>query len=834
MAKLGVKSIRGNVSPLIGQPTFYEVHEFYPGTSIADQNAVKWNLYAMENGRLRLLDGGPTKFGKRVSFEFPQKWYGESLLIEAYVHTAERKAPPGLIIRPVQGPKKVTTLTIKDGNENTITKPPKYGEHITAIVTTENMVGDEVELEIWERDTLFSNSGHDANSNTLLWNRKFTISDRNGILKQKILLDTGMMAKANRTFDGFEHEYYLVVKSQNRRTHGTQTVNVSNSEIVLSPSQRSTPPRPQPRPASPPEEEKGMVETLTAPVVVAAKIGWDMLMDALNKPVTVNAIGSQSCEGKFCIKRGDPKSELIREINIRLAGFGGNVPTDEFTDRTEKMVKQFQRDYMKVAETGKVCGNVLKAIEDFQTKFNFNFDGIKCKCGTCSGFGDNSHKGEYLSGSAESRHRYEYPGLHRSLLWALKAVIFYLEKDGRYSLNAISSGYRCRHHEEYRKRPTTNHMGKALDLHFNKNNTRTRAVPDIETIRSDIFNKYLGAKWDWNAEKDIFYLESTRVGATTWVHYDVREFNPASYLQDKYFAKTQAEMNGQNIILLAKDAGHQNTCSCLQPSAEVTRPAVAGGCYCDRDLTSDELVHLGISRANADKFLEAINATMTEYTINTCERKLHFLAQLRHESGEFVYMQEIASGSAYEGRTDLGNTQTGDGVRFKGRGLIQITGRTNYTNYGTYKSENFTTEPNNKKLAELPYCVDSAGWYWSENLSVDLNDFADKDDIIYITYRINGGFNGYISDRKPKLINMIKKITCTKTTFENFETYSIKTSKAWDGHDAVYKYARLNTDESKDCYQRYLDLTANYLTWNISQSKKNNIATRRQVANDNN
>ncbi|EKT3967485.1 hypothetical protein NTJ12_002577, partial [Flavobacterium psychrophilum] len=53
-----------------------------------------------------------------------------------------------------------------------------------------------------------------------------------------------------------------------------------------------------------------------------------------------------SCGEKFCIKKGD-KSELIREINIRLAGFGGNVPTDEFTDRTEKMIKQFQRDYMK-------------------------------------------------------------------------------------------------------------------------------------------------------------------------------------------------------------------------------------------------------------------------------------------------------------------------------------------------------------------------------------------------------------------------------------------------------------------------------------------------------
>jgi hypothetical protein len=58
-----------------------------------------------------------------------------------------------------------------------------------------------------------------------------------------------------------------------------------------------------------------------------------------------------SCGEKYCIKKGD-KNELIREINIRLAGFGGNVPTDEFTDCTEKMIKQFQRDYMKVPETG--------------------------------------------------------------------------------------------------------------------------------------------------------------------------------------------------------------------------------------------------------------------------------------------------------------------------------------------------------------------------------------------------------------------------------------------------------------------------------------------------
>ncbi len=68
---------------------------------------------------------------------------------------------------------------------------------------------------------------------------------------------------------------------------------------------------------------------------------------------------------------------------------------------------------------------------------------------------------------------------------------------------------------------------------------------------------------------------------------------------------------------------------------------------------------------------------MNENGINTPLRRVHFFAQIGHESKELIYSEEIASGRAYEGRFDLGNTQPGDGVRFKGRGLIQITGRAN-------------------------------------------------------------------------------------------------------------------------------------------------------------
>jgi putative chitinase len=135
-----------------------------------------------------------------------------------------------------------------------------------------------------------------------------------------------------------------------------------------------------------------------------------------------------------------------------------------------------------------------------------------------------------------------------------------------------------------------------------------------------------------------------------------------------------------------------------------------------------------------------INETCNIYQINTKLRLKHFLAQTLHESMGFYYTEEIASGKQYENRKDLGNIIKGDGVRFKGRGYIQLTGRTNYDIYGRFKKVDFLSRP---ELVATTYPMDVAGWYWDKK---KLNTYADTDDIKTITRLINGGLNG-LEDR---------------------------------------------------------------------------------------
>ncbi len=153
-----------------------------------------------------------------------------------------------------------------------------------------------------------------------------------------------------------------------------------------------------------------------------------------------------------------------------------------------------------------------------------------------------------------------------------------------------------------------------------------------------------------------------------------------------------------------------------------------------------------ISEKKLDLCFPFLVSAMEQYEINTVLRMSAFLAQLGHESMDLVYMEEIASGEAYEGREDLGNVNPGDGKRYKGRGPIQLTGRKNYVKYGELLGLDLIGNPEQAATPEVGFQI--AALYWKLN---GLNSLADSESFKSITRKINGGYIG-LEDRTRRYI----------------------------------------------------------------------------------
>lgn len=175
------------------------------------------------------------------------------------------------------------------------------------------------------------------------------------------------------------------------------------------------------------------------------------------------------------------------------------------------------------------------------------------------------------------------------------------------------------------------------------------------------------------------------------------------------------------------------------------------------EVTREQVIRImPAAKGRVDRFLVFINRYAPEFGITTSLRMAHYLAQVAHESAELKYTKELASGAEYEGRKDLGNTSRGDGVRYKGRGLIQLTGKANYKAYKEYCGFDVVAKP---ELLEQPLgATRSSMWYWQTH---GLNALSDKDDIKAVTRRINGGYNG-LADREKYLTRAKKALGIMK------------------------------------------------------------------------
>ncbi|GAK60279.1 hypothetical protein U27_00170 [Candidatus Vecturithrix granuli] len=266
---------------------------------------------------------------------------------------------------------------------------------------------------------------------------------------------------------------------------------------------------------------------------------WHGIIESriVSREISAIARGQAVQYGQRIMQKGMQGAD-VQELQIRLAGFSGTVADGDFGSGTETQVKQFQRDVMQMKDpTGIADQDTLKSIEDFGKRYPIDFEVLKCPCGKCSGFGQGKFKGQYRDGKRTERNNlYEYPGIHRMLLWAVRAVMFY-HPDYTFP---ISSGYRCSVYAEQKGMNTTNHQGKAVDLDPKPvKDDKLKDEDRCEKIRQKIIET-AKAVLDWSTPNRKS-LESAKAGATTWVHYDVRNYDP-KYLEDRFFCTTAQDL----------------------------------------------------------------------------------------------------------------------------------------------------------------------------------------------------------------------------------------------------------------------------------------------------
>ena len=413
-----------------------------------------------------------------------------------------------------------------------------------------------------------------------------------------IAAKNGTTAQAIATLNGIALESTL---------HIGQVLKVPSGKSVAAASAATPAPAAPPVPASTtttdsvadsstaPVKPSTAPDTNPPPVVVPVNVPPPpTVSDSRGENGTPKTTVALQCNQQSCIKLGD-KGFLIEELNVRLMGFGNTIsaPTawNEFTAKTENAVKQFQRDYMGVPETGKVCGGFLHALDEFRTKYPVHLEHMKCHCGKCDGFGNNqpnSRMAGVFTGAAHTTPipGVEYPGMHRALLWAFRAALFYTQDKDK-ALNfrflRVSSGYRCWFDNagylngdanKKTKRNSTNHMGNALDLQFARGNSNTRCQgADVDLLREKIFIHRVGAQLNWDNRNRLSLEPSSfgpgKPGATSWVHMDVRTLSEKN-LDSRYYANHQAGVDGDPILKIAKREGRLALAACggLRPAID--------------------------------------------------------------------------------------------------------------------------------------------------------------------------------------------------------------------------------------------------------------------------
>lgn len=249
---------------------------------------------------------------------------------------------------------------------------------------------------------------------------------------------------------------------------------------------------------------------------------------------------------------------------------------------------------------------------------------------------------------------------------------------------------------------------------------------------NDIDEEARGLGWTVTPDWQIDTSQNPPIGA------DGLEIEQAALQIRLSELQQQAEIADHDLAVAIKAAAGdaQGTPDGHEVHDQPQAPPPADGFH---PLTADQLRQIvpGLSAERAAQIVGPLNDAMKQGGMNTPQRQAAFISQVAEESDRFKTFEEYADGSEYNGNTDLGNTQPGDGSRFKGRGAIQVTGRNNYTKMSHDLGVDFVNHP--ELAAEPQWAFKTALWYWDTHGG---NAVADRGDIVEITKMVNGGIHG--------------------------------------------------------------------------------------------
>lgn len=262
-----------------------------------------------------------------------------------------------------------------------------------------------------------------------------------------------------------------------------------------------------------------------------------------------------------------------------------------------------------------------------------------------------------------------------------------------------------------------------------------------------------------------------------------------------------------------------------------------GKCACNRDITSDEFKQITTS-SKASTFLKDLNDQFKKLNMNNCLEKAHFIAHTLHETASYSLLEEGLGGkpesSVYDG--------------YKGRGLMQITYKKNYEQYGLAVNENFLGENKHRVAKEKKHAVGSAVWYWQHSKAGNLSPHALKNDLIATCALINGGYNGFDDREKyyKKAVSAFKIKTCKNldntvianldnyTSFENSYIHKNKSGESfgwglWNDPQGGKKGKTKSSEEAKKGYTRFLNMSENTdFPFGYTTDKKGNKSSRKR------